>query len=173
MSLITANPNLGPLLYRIDRFNIDKYLASLPFHERQAEWQSFLDAIQRDKEREKRERDERLVIPHDIDVRQYGFASYKEAECAWCRIQEANAYVEYSDYPVDDVRVWLNDCRKDFLKNQKIENKKRKQRELYELQVRSQELAKWQLEREEERGMCGVRVKISKRKRLLMWLKRG
>ena len=162
-----SNQAAESLLIMIECFNYKKYLSRLPPKEMEKVLQRRLDAIQRDKERDERELAERLVIPHDIDITSHGFTSYEEADRKW---HHARSVAEYEVDPVEDVKSWLHICRENFLKNQEIENRKKIQRELYELQVRSQELEKWQLEREEERG---VRVKISKRKRLLMWLKRG
>jgi pantothenate kinase len=107
-------------------------------------------------------------MPRDFDPTFYGFRTREEAECEFSRDIIASDYV---DIPVDSVRSWLAYRRNIFLERQAFENEKkqqRHQREMFELQVRSQEMAKWQMEREEERG---VRVKISKRKRLLKWLK--
>jgi len=152
----------------LDTFDFQGYLASLPLAERQRVWQEHLDAERRDEERREKEQQKQLEMPDDFDPTFYGFSTRGEAECEFSRAITASEYV---DIPVESVRSWLAYRRNIFLEQQAFENEKkqqRHQREMFELQVRSQEMAKWETEREEERG---VRVKISKRKRLLRWLK--
>ena len=152
----------------LGNFDFQGYLASLPPAERQQVWQEHLDAERRDKELRERERAEKWGMPRDFDPTFYGFRTREEAECEFSYDITASEYV---DIPVESVRSWLAYRRNIFLERQAFENEKRQQRhqrEMFELQMRSQEMTKWQTEREEERG---VRVKISKRKRLLRWLK--
>ena len=153
------------ILYLINRFDFEGYLATLPSNERRRVWQEYLDAERRDEERRERECIERWNIPPDLDLAYYGFSSLNEAKKEW----DSTEYTDFYGH-VDSVKSFLYVRRKFFLKRQALENEERRQRELREWQVRSQEIAKWQTEREDVRG---VRVKISKRKRLLKWLKRN
>ena len=152
----------------IYRFDYQGYLEKLPPDERQRVWQQHLDAVRRDEEQRERERAERQDIPRNIDITHYGFSSIEEAQREFDSDCRASEYIDY--IPVDIVHFWLAFCHNNFVKKQALENEKRRQREMCELRVRTQEMAKWQMEREEERG---VSVKISKRKRLLKWLKRN
>jgi hypothetical protein len=129
----------------IGESNFREYLYELPSAERVKVWQEYLDAIQKDKEQREKKRAELWDIPRNINITKYGFDSFEEADRAW-------ASTEFTGDYYDNVDSWLNICRKCFLEKQAVENEKKIKKELHDIQLRSQEMAKWQIEREEERG---------------------
>jgi len=91
--------------------NIPQLLSSLP-KEMRKEWcQEYLDAIQQDKNRRERERAARWDIPRNIDITQYGFTSFEEADSIWPFETRDGSWG-----PDTNVTSWLRECRKSFLK---------------------------------------------------------
>lgn len=149
-----------------------EYLAKLKTKEEKIEYcHQYLDSIRitqkmREEELEQREkeRSERWDIPRNIDIKQYGFSSFEEANKAWY-----NETYDGNWGPDTNVKAWLIERRKSFLIKEKKEIEKKKLRDLCDLHVRSQEMAKWQMEREEDRKVR--EKKCANRKSFFKWIK--